>query len=129
MLLHLWIIPVELLSSTSVWQAGDLLGKKIMNLHYIFTLLYSRKKTILISEEQIGYSSYCTKLCRVGHSVLFRSFPFFSVRYITFFSVLKKECSVLFSSFWRLMRPKRTFCSFPFFSKERKRTQRTFRSF
>ena len=27
------------------------------------------------------------------------SFPFFSVRYATFFSVLKKECSVLFSSF------------------------------
>ena len=31
--------------------------------------------------------------------------PFFSLRYVTFFSVLKEEHSVLFSSFWQLMRP------------------------
>ena len=55
--------------------------------------------------------------------------PFFSVRYVTFFSVLKKEHSVLFSIVWRLMKPKRTFRSFPFFSKERKRTQRMLRYF
>ena len=47
---------------------------------------------------------------------------FFSVRYVLFFSVL-------FSNFWRLMRPKRTFHSFPFFSKEQKRMQRMQRSF
>ena len=42
--------------------------------------------------------------CRVGHRILFRL-----VRSILFHTVL-------FSSFWRLMRPKRTFGSFPFFS-------------
>ena len=58
-----------------------------------------------------------------------RSFPF---GMLPFFSVLKKERSVLFYSFLEFllhMRPKRTFRSFPFFSKERKRTQRTFCSF
>ena len=53
--------------------------------------------------------------------VTFRSFPFFK-RNILFFSNL-------YSNFWRLMRPKRTLHSFPLFSKERKRTQRTQRSF
>ena len=64
----------------------------------------------------------------------FQSFPFKKEK-VTFFSVL-------FSSFWRLMKPKRTLRSFPFFSillirtekngknetffyKERKRTRRT----
>ena len=46
---------------------------------------------------------------------------FFSVRYIPFFSVP-------FPSFWQLMRPKRMFHSFPFFSKEWKRRQRTQRT-
>ena len=69
--------------------------------------------------------------------------PFFSGRYVTFFSVLKKECSVLFrsfleflatyetqknvtffsvlfSSFWRLMRPKRTQRTLRSFAKNRK---------
>ena len=59
---------------------------------------------------------------RVGHRA------FFSVRYVPFFKKNVPFFSVLFSSFWRLMRPKRTFRSFPFFSKERKRTQRTQRS-
>ena len=38
------------------------------------------------------------------------STPLFSVRYVTFFSVLKKERSVLFRSFleiWRLMSPQK----------------------
>ena len=55
-----------------------------------------------------------------------RSFPFGTFRS---FSFLKKNVpffSVLFSSFWRLMRPKRMFRSFPFFFKERKRMQRSF---
>ena len=51
----------------------------------------------------------------------FSSFPFFK-KNVPFFSVL-------FTSFWRLMRPKRTFHSFLFFSKGRKRTQRTQHSF
>ena len=58
--------------------------------------------------------------------------PFFSVRYITFFSILKKECSVLFHSFLEFLatyetqkNPKNT----TFFCKERKRTQRTECSF
>ena len=58
--------------------------------------------------------------------------PFFSVRYITFFSILKKECSVLFHSFLEFLatyetqkNPKNTM----FFCKERKRTQRTECSF
>ena len=42
----------------------------------------------------------------------FRSFPFL-LKNVLFFSVL-------FSSFWLLMRPKRMFRSFPFFRKERK---------
>ena len=44
----------------------------------------------------------------------FRSFPF-KKENVTFFSVL-------FSSFWRLMKPTRTLRSFLLFSKERKRT-------
>ena len=36
---------------------------------------------------------------------------------------------ILFSCFWRLMKPKRTMRSFTFFSKERKWMQRTKRSF
>ena len=60
------------------------------------------------------WQGWARVLFRSERSVLSRSF---------------KECSVLFSSFWRLMRPKRTFLSFPFFSKEGKRTQRTQRSF
>ena len=54
-----------------------------------------------------------------------RSFPFRTFRSFSF----KKEnvtfFSVLFSRFWRLIKPKRTLRSFPFFSKERKRTERT----
>ena len=51
---------------------------------------------------------------------------FFSVQHVPFFSVLKRErFSVLFSRFWRLIKPKRMLHSFPFFSKERKRTERT----
>ena len=46
--------------------------------------------------------------CRVGHRVL-------SVQNVPFFFLI----------FWRLLEPKRTFRSFPFFSKERKRAQRT----
>ena len=58
---------------------------------------------------------YCTVLySRQGWAL--RSFR--SVCFILFRS--KKERSVLFRSFlefWRLMKPKRTFCSFPFFSR------------
>ena len=57
------------------------------------------------------------------HSFLFgtfRSFPFFKKK-VPFFSIL-------FLSFWQRMRPKRMFRSCPFFSKERKRMQRTQRS-
>ena len=48
-------------------------------------------------------------------------FPFFSVLNVPFFSVLLKNAtffSVIFLSFWRLMKPKRTLRSFPFFCKE-----------
>ena len=54
--------------------------------------------------------------------------PFFSVRYVTFFYVLKGERYILFRSFSSigdLSDPKRTLRSFPFFSKERKRTGKT----
>ena len=52
---------------------------------------------------------------------------FFSILNVSFFSVLLKNATfffVLFSSFWRLMRPKRMLHSFPFFSKEQKRTEK-----
>ena len=48
---------------------------------------------------------------------------FFPVQNVPLFPALLKNVPffpVLFLSFWRLMRPKRTECSFPFFSKERK---------
>ena len=54
---------------------------------------------------------------------------FFSVRCVTFFSVLKKECSVLFHYFLEFLATYETQKNVPFFSKERKRTQRTFPSF
>ena len=54
---------------------------------------------------------------------------FFSVRYITFFSFLKKERSLLFRCFLEFLATYETQKNVPFFSKERKRTQRTFCSF
>ena len=62
---------------------------------------------------------------RVGHSVLFRS-----VRYGRFRS--KKELSVLFHSFLEFLaayETQKNAKNVPFFLKEGKRTQRTFRSF
>ena len=60
-----------------------------------------------------------------GQGWALRSFPFGTLRSFPF----KKEnvtfFSILFSSFWRLIKPKRTFHSFLFFSKERKRTLRS----
>ena len=57
---------------------------------------------------------------------------FFSVQNVPFFPVLLKNVpffSVFLLSFWRPMGPKRTLRSFPYFSKEWKRAQRTQRSF
>ena len=51
------------------------------------------------------------------------------LRYVRFFSVLKKERSVLFCSFLEFLATYETQKNVPFFLKERKRTQRTFRSF
>ena len=84
------------------------------------TVLYSRQGWALRS-----FRSVCF--------ILFRSKKERSVLFSSFGDLWNpKERSVLFRSFlkfWRLMKPKRTFRSFLFFSKERKRTQRTFRSF
>ena len=52
---------------------------------------------------------HCPFKSRVGHRILFRT-----VRIVLLHSL--KERNVLFSSFWRLMRPKRTMHSFAFFS-------------
>ena len=60
------------------------------------------------------------------------SFPFFSLQYVTFFSVLKKERSVLFRSFLEFLatyETQKNAKNAPFFLKERKKTQRTFHSF
>ena len=57
---------------------------------------------------------------------------FFCVLNASFFCVLLKNAMffyVLFSSFWQLMRPKRTMHSFAFFSKECKKMQRMQHSF
>ena len=62
-----------------------------------------------------------------GLGTTFFSVLFLAVRYVLFRSKKKNVpfFSILFSSFLRLMKPKRTLGSFPFFSKEQKRTQRT----
>ena len=52
--------------------------------------------------------------------------PFFSVRYVTFFSVLKKEHSVLFHSFLKFLATNETQKNIPFFLKERNRTFHSF---
>ena len=54
--------------------------------------------------------------------------PFFSVRSVTFFSVLKRVCYVLFRSCLEFLATYETQKNVPFFSKERKRTQRMLRS-
>ena len=57
---------------------------------------------------------------------------FFYLLSASFFYVLLKNTTffyVLFSCFWRLMKPKRTMRFFTFLSKERKRTQRRQHSF
>ena len=58
--------------------------------------------------------------------------PFFSVQYVTFFSVQKRERYVLFLSFLEFLatyETQKNAKNVTFFLKERKRTQRTFRSF
>ena len=54
---------------------------------------------------------------------------FFSIGYVPFFSVLFKERSVLFRSFFKFLATSETQKNVPFFYKELKRTQRSFRSF
>ena len=49
--------------------------------------------------------------------------PFFSVRYVAFFSILKKERSILFHSFLEFLATYETQKNVPFFCKERKRTR------
>ena len=66
-----------------------------------------------------GFLSYFCQL-KTGLGTLF-----FSVQNVPFFSILKRERNVLFPSFWRFMKPKRTLRSFPCFSKEWKRMERT----
>ena len=56
---------------------------------------------------------------RVGHRILSHSECSVLLKNAIFFSVL-------FLSNWQLMKPKRMFCSFPFFCKERKRTREHF---
>ena len=55
--------------------------------------------------------------------------PFFSVWYVTFFSFLKKEHSVLFRSFLEFLATYETQKNVTFFYKERKKMQKTFCSF
>ena len=87
---------------------------------HIYINIFQKKNGTFFKKN--GTFFYIFFFCRAGHSVIFRS-----VCYILFCS--KKERSVLFRSFLQFLATYETQKNVPFFSKERKRTQRMFRSF
>ena len=114
---HIWIFH------QSLWHL-NFLSITLLGIWIIPQSLYSASEFSINNSLQHLYFTLVT----LHQGWALRSF-FISVRYVLFCSKKRTFFSILFLSFWWLMKPKRMFRSFPFFSKERKRTQRTFRSF
>ena len=108
---------------------------------------YDKSINISLQNVVIYRQRYCTviqfvNILNISHLLQYdqgwapHSFPFGTFCSFPFFKRNVPFCSVLFSSFWRLMRPKRMLHSFPFFSKECKesniplrRTEKNARTF
>ena len=108
------LFPLQRLSRVFQYTHNCVLTQRSRNMH-CQNMCNTIKKSWAIQKLFVDFYSgtwgtlHCPFKSRVGHRILFRS-----DRIVLLLSL--KERNVLFSSFWRLMRPKRTMHSFAFFS-------------
>ena len=83
----------------------------------------SRERFAQVAQRKWANERFAQKFWQNNSKILFFSMfyaglgtPFFSVRYVSFFSILKKECSILFRSFLKFLATYETQKSVLFFS-------------